>query len=74
PKCGGSVYILNAVGSALSGAGSASGICGDCRENIYGITPFKKYFREIRELPKRKIPEDLKFISFETMLKELKYL
>ena len=72
PKCGGTIYITNAGGSALSGSGSASGICKDCKEIIYGITPFGKYFREILELPKRKIPEDLKYISFETMLTLIK--
>ncbi|MEA1911857.1 MAG: hypothetical protein U9N32_09335, partial [Spirochaetota bacterium] len=74
PKCGGTVYITNAGGSALSGNGSAWGTCEGCKKNIYGIKPFRKFFHEILELPKRKIPEDLKFISFETMLKELKYL
>ena len=71
PQCRGTVYITNAGGSPLSGAGSGWGTCEGCKTNIYGITPFRKFFHEIRELPRREIPEDLEFISFETMLADL---
>ena len=72
PECGSTVYITNAGGSPLSGAGGGWGTCDNCRKNIGGITPFRKFFHELRELPRRKIPEDLEFISFETMIRELK--
>ncbi len=71
PKCGGTVYITNAGGSPLSGAGGGWGTCEGCKTNIGGITPFRKFFHEIRELPRREIPDDLEFVSFETMLADL---
>ncbi len=72
PKCGGTVYITNAGGSSLSGAGSGWGTCEGCKTNSSGLRPFQKFFHEIMKIETREIPDNLNFISFETLIADLK--
>ena len=71
PQCGGIVYLTNAGGSPLSGSGGGWGVCGNCKENIYEILPFGKFFGQIMKLPFREMPKGINFISFENLLNEL---
>lgn len=50
PHCGGRVYLKSLGGSPLSGRGSGTGYCRDCRKTISGIKPFERYFGEFMGL------------------------
>lgn len=71
PKCSnGTVYIRSIGGSPLSGAGSGTGVCINCKDDIR-IKTFSTFFGQFMKLDKRVNPEGVIPSSIDSLLKEL---
>jgi len=71
-ECGKELYVTNAGGSPLSGAGSASGFCPSCNNMTKAEETFGYFFRPVFDLPVRKVPEGIEPITIERMIERLK--
>ncbi len=70
-ECNGEIYLTNIGGNPISGMGGCSGFCANCKRIKTAEEPFYSFFRQVIELPVKYQPEDLDFITIETLIEKL---
>jgi len=70
-QCQGKVYVTRIGGSVLSGCGYGRGFCVNCMGMEEVQERFRPFFFPLIKLPIRELPEDLDFITIDTLIERL---